>query len=105
MQDSEATALSEATAGDVVLPWLAMAKSENAENAGHAELESDLCCVVPSVSSELSIALGQAGDDVPFAWVSIKSYRRGRLLDMKTNRSLSLGCLLHKTSKLPGYSL
>ena len=54
---------------------------------------------------ELSIALGQAGDDVLFAWVSIKSYRSGRLLDMKTNRSLSLGCLLHKTSKLPGYSL
>ena len=74
MQDSEATALSEATAGDVVLPWLAMAKSENAENAGHAELESDLCCVVPSVSSELSIALGQAGDDVPFSWDAIKSY-------------------------------
>ena len=32
----------------------------------HAELESDLCCEVPSVSSELFIALGQVGDDVPF---------------------------------------
>ena len=51
-----------------------MANSENAENAGHAELESDLCCDVPSVSSELSIALGQAGDDVPFSWDAIKSY-------------------------------
>ena len=48
-----------------------MANSENVENAGHADLESDLCCDVPSVSSELSIALGQAGDDVPVAWVAI----------------------------------
>ena len=40
----------------------------------HAELESDLCCEVPSVLSELFIALGQVGTTFRFSWDAIKSY-------------------------------
>ena len=41
----------------------------------HAELESDLCCEVPSVLSELFIALGQVCTAFRFSWDAIKSYQ------------------------------